>query len=63
MAEIDDEIAAIKAAIGQGARKVVFVSGGTRREIEYHSLTDMRDYLASLEAKKGARRRVTLASF
>ena len=63
MAEIDDEIAAIKAAIAQGARKVVFRSGGTHREVEYHSLKDMRDYLSSLEAKNGTRRRVTLAAF
>jgi hypothetical protein len=63
MAEIDDEIAAIKAALAQGARKVIFRSGGTHREIEYHSLKDMREYLASLEAKKGIRRRVTLAAF
>jgi hypothetical protein len=63
MAQVDDDIAAIRAALSQGARKVVFTSGGTRREVEYHSLKDMREYLAALEAQKGTRRRVTLAAF
>ena len=63
MAEIDDDIAAIKVAIRQGARRVIFRSGGTQREIEYHSLTEMRAYLAELEGRSLPRRRVTLGSF
>ena len=63
MAELDDDIAAIKAAIRQGARKVIFRSGGTHREIEYHSLTEMRAYLATLEGVALPRRRVTLGTF
>jgi hypothetical protein len=62
MATVDEQIAAISAAIAQGARKVIFRDGGTHREVEYHSLKEMRDTLASLQAQKGQRRRVTLAA-
>ncbi|MGE0425297.1 MAG: phage head-tail joining protein [Reyranellaceae bacterium] len=63
MAEIDDQIAALNDAIAQGARRVVFHSGGTRREVEYHSLRDMREALAALEAKKAGGSRIILAAF
>jgi hypothetical protein len=41
----------------------VFHSGGTRREVEYHSLKDMRAALAALEAKKAGGSRIVLAAF
>lgn len=63
MAELDDQIAALADAIAQGAKRVVFHSGGTRREIEYHSLKDMREALAGLEAKKAGGSRIILAGF
>lgn len=63
MADIDDQIAALSDAIAQGAKRVVFHSGGTRREVEYHSLKDMIDQLARLEAKKAGGSRIVLAAF
>jgi hypothetical protein len=63
MATNDELIAALTDAIAQGARKVIFRSGGTHREIEYHSLKDMRDALAALQAQTPGRRRITLAAF
>jgi hypothetical protein len=62
MADIDDEIAALSDALAQGAKKIVFHSGGTRREVEYHSLKDMSDRLAALQAKKSGAPRITLAA-
>ena len=63
MASIDDQIAALSDAIAQGAKRVVFQSGGTRREVEYHSLKDMREALADLQAKKAGSSRIILAAF
>lgn len=63
MASIDDQIAALSDAIAQGAKRVVFHSGGTRREVEYHSLKDMRDTLAALQAQKSGGSRIILAAF
>lgn len=63
MADIDDQIAALSDAIAQGAKRVVFHSGGTRREVEYHSLKEMMDQLARLEAKKAGGSRIVLAAF
>jgi hypothetical protein len=63
MADIDDQIAALTDAIADGAKHVVFHSGGTRREVEYHSLKDMREALAALEAKKAGGSRIILAAF
>lgn len=45
-------IAALREAIADGARKVVIQSAGARREIEYHSLKDMREALQWLEAQQ-----------
>lgn len=63
MADIDDQIAALSDAIAQGAKRVVFHSGGTRREVEYHSLKDMREALAALKAQKSGGSRIVLAAF
>ncbi|MDM7852665.1 phage head-tail joining protein [Pseudochrobactrum kiredjianiae] len=62
MASIDDQIAALEDAILTGAKKVVFHSGGTRREVEYHSLKDMREALADLRSRKQGRSRIILAA-
>lgn len=60
---IDEQIASLEEAIAQGVRRVVFHTGGTRREIEYHSLKDMREALAALKASKSGGSRIVLASF
>jgi len=62
MATIDDQIAALEDAILTGAKKVVFHSGGTRREVEYHSLKDIREALADLRSRKQGRSRIILAA-
>lgn len=62
MASIDDQIAALEDAVLTGAKKVVFHSGGTRREVEYHSLKDMREALADLRSRKQGRSRIILAA-
>lgn len=51
MTEIELQIAAIREAMASGAKRIVFTSGGTRREIEYQSLKDMREHLAWLEGQ------------
>lgn len=63
MATLDEQISALQDAIAQGAKKVVFHSGGTRREVEYHSLKEMRDALAALQAKNAGKSRIVLAGF
>ncbi len=55
MATKDDQITALEDAIAMGARKVIFHSGGTRREVEYHSLKEMREALAALKAGRSTR--------
>lgn len=40
---------ALAAAIARGTLRVVFQSGGHRREKEYHSLQEMRDLLAEMD--------------
>lgn len=55
MATKDDQITALEDAIAMGARKVVFHSGGTRREVEYYSLKEMREALAALKASRSTR--------
>lgn len=51
----EDEIAALRRAIATGATRVEFVSGDTRRVVEYRSLTDMRLILAEMEAQVSGR--------
>lgn len=58
-----EQIAALRAAIATGARRIVFHSGGTRREVEYHSLKDMREALAALEQQQRPRPSMTFAGF
>ena len=63
MADYSAQIAALKDAIAQGARRVQFRSGGTQREIEYHSLKEMRETLEWLEAQQSTKSRLRLAAF
>lgn len=62
MALIDDQITALEEAVAMGARKVIFHSGGTRREVEYHSLKEMREALASLKSSRSGGSRMILAA-
>ena len=67
MAQIDDEIAAIREAIATGAKKVRFKDGSVEKEVNYPSFKDLLDRLGWLEAQKqgaqGKRRTVILAGF
>jgi hypothetical protein len=58
-----DQIAALRDAIAQGARKIVFHTGGTRREVEYHSLKDMREALQWLEQQQNPTPAMTFVAF
>lgn len=62
MAIVDDQIAALEEAVAMGARKVIFHSGGTRREIEYQSLADLQQALARLKSNRSGSSRVILAA-
>ena len=62
MATLDDQIAALEDAITTGAKKVIFHSGGTRREVEYHSLKEMREALNDLRSRNSGRSRIILAA-
>ncbi|KAB2768619.1 phage head-tail joining protein [Brucella anthropi] len=62
MATLDDQIAALEDAIATGAKKVIFHSGGTRREVEYHSLKEMREALNDLRSRNSGRSRIILAA-
>lgn len=62
MADYSTQIAAIEEAIAAGAKRVTFMSGGTRREVEYHSLKDMMDAIDRLKAMQKPRSRVTLVA-
>lgn len=57
-----EQIAALRAAIATGAKRIVFHSGGTRREVEYHSLKEMTAALQMLTAAQVGRPRVILAA-
>lgn len=64
---LNEEIAAIRAAISSGIKRVVTQTNGVRKEVEYPSFDDLRKRLAWLESQlpptHPPRRRVTLASF
>jgi hypothetical protein len=52
----------LKALIATGAQETEFEGGGVRRRVETHSLRDMQDHVARLEAKKQARPRRSLVT-
>lgn len=58
MSTLADDIAALKAAIRTGARKVVYGYGRDKREVEYRSLEDMQRVLSDLEDEATGRERL-----
>lgn len=65
MAAIDEEIAALRAAISAGVKRVVTQTNGVRKEVEYPSFNDLRSRLEWLENQQTSKRgpRGVLASF
>lgn len=65
MAECDEEIAALRAAIAAGVRRVVTQTNGVRKEVEYPSFDDLKRRLEWLESRCGRSNgpRGILASF
>jgi hypothetical protein len=63
MTDYTAQIAALEEAIAQGAKRVLFRSGGTQREVEYHSIADMIKALEWMRAKQSSKSNVILAAF
>lgn len=63
MTDYTAQIAALEEAIAQGAKRVLFRSGGTQREVEYHSIADMIRALEWMRAKQSTKSNVILAAF
>lgn len=63
MTDYTAQIAALEEAIAQGAKRVLFRSGGTQREVEYHSMADMIKAVEWLKAKQSPKSNVILAAF
>ncbi len=63
MTDYTAQIAALEEAIAQGAKRVLFRSGGTQREVEYHSIADMIKALEWMRAKQSTKSNVILAAF
>lgn len=58
-----EQIAALREALLAGARRIVIHSAGARREIEYHSLKDMRETLQWLEQQQNPTASMTFVAF
>ncbi len=58
MSALADAIAALKAAIRTGARKVAYGYGRDKREVEYRSLEEMKSVLADMEDEASGRERL-----
>lgn len=54
LAELQDQLANLRAARATGAARVEFVSGESRRVIEYKSDADMASAIADLERRIAA---------
>jgi hypothetical protein len=65
MAAIDDEIAALRAAVVSGVKKVTTRTNGVLKEVEYPSFADLKTRLDWLEGQKAGpnKRRGVLAAF
>jgi hypothetical protein len=67
VSELQDMRAALVAARASGTMRTVFVSGGTRREVEYKSDTEMAAALAAIDREiasaSGTKPRRFLPSF
>ncbi len=59
MSTIDNEIAALKAAIATGALEVEYRSGDTNRRVKYDTLPNLMRRLAFLEQSAYPARRVS----
>jgi len=64
MADIDDEIAAVREAIAAGVKKVRTRTNGVEKEVEYPTFDDLRKRLEFLTGLKSGntRRKVILAA-
>lgn len=60
---IDDQIAALEAAIASGVSKVVTQSQGVRTEVEYQSISQMQKAVDRLKARKVGGPRTSLVAF
>lgn len=56
MSTIENQIAALEAAIATGALEVKYRSGETSREVKYRSISEMEAILSKLKAQVGPRR-------
>lgn len=56
MSTIENQIAALEAAIATGALEVKYRSGETSREVKYRSIGEMEAILSKLKAQVGPRR-------
>lgn len=54
IADLQEKRAALVAALGEGALRIVFHSGGTRREIEYRSVTELERAIAAIDREIAA---------
>jgi hypothetical protein len=63
MSEINDRIAALESALSKGVRRVLFREGGTHREVEYFSLSEMRKELNKLKRERVGSSGRTYAAF
>lgn len=52
--ELQQQRAALVAALGSGELKIVFHSGGTRREVEYRSVPDIERAIAAIDREIAA---------
>jgi hypothetical protein len=54
IAELQAQRAALVAALAEGALRVVFHSGGTRREIEYRSVMELERAISAIDREIAA---------
>lgn len=67
IADLQAQRAALVAALGEGATRVVFHSGGTRREVEYRSVAELQRAISAIDreiaANSGTRINTFLPTF
>lgn len=64
--ELQQQRVALVAALGSGELKIVFHSGGTRREVEFRSVPDLERAIAAIDreiAAHSGRRPTTFKAF
>ena len=62
-AELMEKRAALVAARSEGALRVVFHSGGTRREVEYRSVSEIERAIAAIDRDLAANQGTRIHSF